>query len=136
MQLHFTTSWEGGAELEPDVILPSQFFVRPGSGASRRPEQQLMLAVLEEAVATFQKNVTAGDGRSRRLFAEAAEWFASDDTGWPFSFVNICHALGLDPDGLRSGLRRWRARHPSGAARIVMRSPFRRLHGSRRALAG
>ncbi|MFN8544518.1 MAG: hypothetical protein U0807_09970 [Candidatus Binatia bacterium] len=137
MQVNWTTSWGGGAELEPDVLLPSQFFARPGSGASPRPEWQLMLAVLEEAVAIFQKNVMAGDHRDRRLFAEAAEWFASDDTGWAFSFVNTCHVLGLDPDGLRSGLRRWCVRqHWASETRIMMRSPSRRLHGSRRAIAG
>jgi hypothetical protein len=29
---------------------------------------------------------------------------------WLCSFVNICHILGVGPDYLRQGLRRWRAK--------------------------
>ena len=46
--------------------------------------------------------------RGRRLFREAEEWIMRDDLTWLCSFVNICHVLGVDPDYLREGLRRWR----------------------------
>jgi hypothetical protein len=32
---------------------------------------------------------------------EVDAWFASDDRQWPFSFRNVCRALGLDPDDVR-----------------------------------
>jgi hypothetical protein len=35
-------------------------------------------------------------------------WLSSDDIGWPFSFVNICHALGIDPGWLRRRIREQR----------------------------
>lgn len=137
MDGHRTISWEAETDLEPDVLLPSQFFARPGGRPSTRPEGQLMRAVLEDAVASFQKHAMAQDHRGHRLFVEAAQWFASDDVAWPFSFVNICRVLDLDADFLRCGLRRWRdRRHAAGETRIVLRSPFRHVHGSGRAIGG
>jgi hypothetical protein len=80
------------------------------SAAKVQPEKRLMLAVLEDAVHTFQKDSSASTAREYQVFAEAEEWFASDEIGWPFSFVNVCNALGLDVDYIRAGLRRWRDR--------------------------
>jgi hypothetical protein len=85
----------------------------PRSGSmidARSPETRLLLAVLADAVDAFQKNAFASSRKSRRLFVEAEEWFASDAADSPLAFVTICHALGLDVSYLRSGLRRWRER--------------------------
>jgi hypothetical protein len=38
-----------------------------------------------------------------------------DDSTWLCSFVNICNVLGLDPDYLRTGLRRWHEEHTAPA---------------------
>ena len=43
--------------LEPDTLVPAQYFDRVGSDAAFQPEKRLMLAVLEEAIATFQRHV-------------------------------------------------------------------------------
>ena len=64
-----------------------------------RPEQRLMLAVLEDAVRTYWETEAAPDRVQRR---EVDEWFASDATGWPFSFANVCRALGLDAVQIRA----------------------------------
>src|SRR2546427_3713621 len=101
-----------GPGLEPETILPSQFFGRFQLDASLQPEKRLMLAVLEDAVGTFQKYVNVSSRQGRRLFSEAEEWFASPDADWPFGFVNVCQALGLDAEYLRAGLWRWRDRQP------------------------
>jgi hypothetical protein len=130
MKASRTNGWRDESALEPDTVLPSQFFSLPGGGASLQPEKHLMVAVLAEAVGTVQKNVTARDGRAQRLFMEAIEWFESDHTDWPFSFVNLCHALGLEPGHLRSGLRRWCDRQRAAGDRAkVVRLPFSRVHG-------
>ncbi|MCC7194656.1 MAG: hypothetical protein IT356_03770 [Gemmatimonadaceae bacterium] len=118
-------------DLAPEMIVPP-----PGTGACLPPEQQLMLAVLENGVATLLKNVVAEDCRGRRLYAEAVEWVASDETGWLFAFVSICHVLGLDPDCLRLGLQRCCARQAAGEVPAPPRSPFRQAHGARRSSAG
>ncbi len=124
--------------LEPETILPSQFFERVQIDASLQPEKRLMLAVLEDAVGTFQKCAGATGRRARRLFAEAEEWFASDDAEWPYAFANICQALGLEPLYVRKGLRRWYDQHrglPEAGGKIV-RFPFRRVNGSRHSITG
>jgi hypothetical protein len=127
-----------GLGLEPETILPSQFFERFQIDASLQPEKRLMLAVLEDAVGTFQKFATASGRRGRRLFAEAEEWFSSEDTAWPFAFRNICQALSLEPSYIRSGLRRWRSDQEAGGVESakVVRFPFRRVNGRRHSITG
>ena len=127
-----------GLELAPETVLPSQFFDRLQVDASLQPEKRLMLAVLEDAVGTFQKYVNVGTRHGRRLFSEAEEWFASTDADWPFAFVNVCQALSLDAEYLRAGLWRWRDRQPVPGAHTtkVVRFPFRRVNGSRHSVTG
>jgi hypothetical protein len=95
----------GGMRVEPDVVLPVQFL--PGSTES--PEKRLLLAVLEEAVGTYQRYIMATDRRSRAVLADVEAWFASEDAVWLYSFVGVCDAIGLDPTYVRSGLARWAA---------------------------
>lgn len=126
------------ATLEADLIVPSQFFDRIKAERSSQPEKRLMLAVMEDAVATFQKSVAGATRRQRRLLKETEEWFNSRDTGWAFSFENICTALDIEPDYLRTGLRRWKGlllaqRQQQGSP--VSNSPFRRISGRRHALS-
>jgi hypothetical protein len=124
-------------ELEPEAVLPSQYFTQTGIDASLQPEKRLMLAVLEDAVGTFQKCVNSRERTGQRLFQDVEEWFSSDDFEWPYSFVNISQALGLDIAYVRRGLARWRARQaPGGSASKVVRFPFRRVNGSRHMITG
>ncbi len=127
-----------GLEIEPEVVMPSQFYGKGGVDASLQPEKRLMLAVLEDAVGSFQKYVWARDRAGQRLLAEVEEWFESDDLDWPYSFVNVCNALELESEFIRGGLRRWKQRqqdsHVDGVK--VVRFPFRRVNGSRHAVTG
>jgi hypothetical protein len=125
-------------ELEPESVLPSQYFAHAAIDASLQPEKRLMLAVLEDAVGTFQKYVNARERSSQKLFTEVEDWFASDDQEWPYSFVNISQALGLEVPYLRRGLSRWkdRQRTRAGSASNVVRFPFRRVNGSRHMITG
>ncbi len=70
------------------------------------PRNRLMLAVLEEALVTFQRGLGSQKAEQRRHFHEVDRWVASDDTDWPFSFENICSCLRIDPDYVRGGLRK------------------------------
>ena len=96
------------AELAPDSILPEQLADRPFGGARIQPEKRLQVAVLADAVLTFQRWAGVADPRARRLFAEVDGWFASDDTDGPFTFIAICDSLSFDPAYIRRGLRDWR----------------------------
>lgn len=121
----------------PAVILPSQFTEQMGAKQSDRGEKRLMLAVLEEAVATFQRNVGANTRHGQRVFREAEDWIRSDNTAWPFAFENICQALEIEPEFLRRGLDVWKTKQlkaASSGARVY-RFPFRRVNGRRSSIS-
>ncbi len=91
----------------------------------REPSNRLMLAILEEALVTFQRGLNSPVAEQRRRFHEVDTWVASEDTDWPFSFENICGTLSIDPDYIRTGLRRLKrnafARQTRCAARRLRR---------------
>src|SRR4051812_37117519 len=95
------------------TILPAQFYRPVASPAHGRPEAALMRAVLEDAVQCVCEGWHTADRSKQRLAREALGWLLSEDEGWPFAFVNICTVLGLDPEYLRRGLRRWQWHPPS-----------------------
>lgn len=83
-------------------VLPAQFFV---PREYNQPEKRLMNAVLENALVCFEKGRYIKSEHARRLSEEAREWFFSDDSRWPFSFGNICVALGLNVGCAREVLK-------------------------------
>lgn len=64
------------------------------------PQVALMRAVLGDALSCLLRY------RGRRLGREAEEWILSDEKAWPFSFVNICQVLDIDPGYIRHRLKR------------------------------
>jgi hypothetical protein len=127
-----------GRLLEPETLMPSQYLDRVVADPSLQPEKRLMLAVLESAVASYQKHALATSRRGQRLFGESEEWICEGEGAWIFSFENICGALHLDPESVRCGLRKWRAqekaRHSGGGR--PYRSRFRRVNGCRHSVSG
>ncbi len=95
--------------LEPDAMLPTQFFQSLRSKGRHDGERRLMIAVLEDAVNCFMKQLHATDPKARQLFLDAEAWIAESDRTWFFSFENVCDTLDLDPDYVREGLYKWRA---------------------------
>lgn len=79
-----------------------------GFGALPEPETALMRAVLEDAILCY-----LGRGRRRRmdpriLAREAEFWIRRDDWESPFSFNNVCTALGLSVSTSRRIILSWR----------------------------
>src|ERR1043166_2573296 len=109
--------------LTPIAVLPSQFFSPPRH--HYKGEMALMFAVLEDAVRCFTKQFIEKRLRTKRLAEEAEEWVFTDDERWPFSFVNICAALGIDPQYLRQRLAQWRQQHPSPMRRMRQQAVHR-----------
>ena len=127
-----TTAEDSSANVsEFDIILPCQFFGQIKTDPAAQPEKRLMLAIVEDAIATFYKCLPSVTQRQRQLLKEVEEWFASADTAWPFSFQNICAALDLNVDYVRSGLDRVRARQltPQKGLTLSNGSSFRRING-------
>ena len=122
--------------IEPDIILPSQFLRR----TLVTPETRLLLAVLEEALGTYQRLLVATDARSTALLADVEAWFASDDSARLCAFVAICNILEIEPTWVRSRLGRLGGtrRTPAtiGTERGPHRFTFRRVGGMRHRVTG
>ncbi len=97
--------------LGPDVILPQQFFDGPRGDSDFSPEKALMLAILEDAIRCFQEYFRTTRARPRMLSRQAERWIRTRDWNWPFSFNNVCDALGIDPDCMRDALLRMKYEH-------------------------
>jgi hypothetical protein len=118
-------SYETGLSMEervtslfqPDTLLPEQYLETFRRKLHLEPEKKLMLAVLEDAIACFQKYVFARDGKGRMLFQEAEDWVLDTNSDWLFSFGNVCETLGFSPEYLRQGLAHWKAAKLESRAR-------------------
>lgn len=93
--------------LPPAAVLPEQFHGSPVGAHAVRGEVALMRAVLEDAIECFQKQSRKNGRRAQRLAREAEEWLFTDDQQWPFSFLNICYVLDIDPGYIRRGLKQF-----------------------------
>src|SRR5215813_2680997 len=110
--------------LQPDTLLPSQYFAALKRKGAHEPERRLVIAVLRDAVDCFQKHLWARDRKARQLFLDAEEWISSDDRSWPFSFENVCDLLQINAEYLRRGLLAWRERQLGGPrAKVVHLTP-------------
>ena len=104
----------GAFDVDKFVVNRFPLAVHAAAACKRRQEVMgeyaLVRATLEDAIATYQKYIFGTGRRAMRLFNEVEEWFFTDDWLWPFSFLNICAILELDPDSVRRGLKTWRER--------------------------
>jgi hypothetical protein len=116
---------------EPVIVLPVQYFGRPAG--VHQPERRLMLAVLQDAVATYLKYRDADAHGERQAFHEVNDWLHSDDTKWPFAFIRVCEGLGLDATYLRAGLARIALSRSSESMPVPR--PFRHMAGMRHTIS-
>ena len=120
--------------VEPDTVTPLQFYDKAMAEAALIPEKRLMLAVLEDAIASFQRAyIESSPGGDEQASIDA--WLESHDSTWPFAFEAICQALEMEPQYLRDGLRGWRDRATQDGSRGKgYRFPFRRVNGRRHSI--
>src|SRR5437016_4572671 len=57
--------------VQPDTLLPSQYFDRVRRRGQYNGERRLMIAILEDAVDVYLKQAAAHDARGQQLFLEA-----------------------------------------------------------------
>ena len=57
--------------------------------------------MLAAAIEDLEKYRYARTRDRQRLYWQAYQWVASDDRQWPFTFVNLCEILHVQPDALR-----------------------------------
>ena len=90
------------------VMLPVQY-ARRHAAPLAEPQRRLMAAVLQAVVEDcrggtgYRRAVGAGTIDARDI-RRAMAYVASTDRSWPFSFENLCDALGVDAGGLRREL--------------------------------
>jgi hypothetical protein len=103
---HVPQMWSSVPEdlLLPEAALPSQFHDVWHHSRAIAPERALALAVVEQAVIDLEKHRFAKRRRQQRLYMEAYNWVTSGDRSWPYSFVNLCEVLDINPNVLRTRL--------------------------------
>ena len=94
---------------QPDTLLPDQYLDTFRRKLHLEPEKKLMLAILEDAIACFQKYVFAHDVKGKALFHEALgqapaerSAFVAQAVGGDDSLAE--EVLGLLAEEAKSGL--------------------------------
>jgi hypothetical protein len=75
------------------------------AGSPPEPELKLMAMILEDAISCYLRYGDAKSLAGRRERQAAERWLFSHDRLWIFSFENICHHLGADPQFVRRQIR-------------------------------
>ena len=129
-------SYENGLNMEervsslfqPDTLLPDQYLDTYRRKLHLEPEKKLLMAVLEDAIACFQKYLFARHGKGKALFQDAEDWIMEENADGLFSFAHVCESLGFDPGYLRQGLLRWKEQRAAlqGPAKVYRLAPRRR----------
>ncbi len=57
--------------------------------------------ILKQAALDLRRFHGATSGLEREFYLDAYRWVTSDDSSWPFSFLNVCQALNLAPETVR-----------------------------------
>jgi len=98
------------ASLEPDFILPEQFFSEQQPNWSG--ELSLLWAVFSDGIETFRKEVMLGREQSE-AYVETMEWIEITGQESIFSFDRLCELFQLNPAKVRRSLFAWRDRQRS-----------------------
>lgn len=99
---------------QPDTLLPEQYLDTFRRKLHLEPEKKLMLAILEDAIACYQKYLFARDSKGKALFEEAEEWVREPGSGSVFGFDSVCESLGLNPAYVRRGMAEWKQTAAAG----------------------
>ena len=94
-----------GRLFEGDVLAPDQYLAIFTRSNNLEPEQELMLAILTDAIECILKYCEEPIPMRAKLFSEAHEWLFNQDENEPFSFLNVCEILNFDPSYLRRGIQ-------------------------------
>ena len=79
-----------------------------GAGPLPAAELSLMRAVLQDAILCYLGRAKRRRIDPRILAREAEHWIRINDWESPFSFNNVCEALGLSQESTRETILGWR----------------------------
>ncbi len=106
---------------QPDILIMERFLETTRKKSHLKPEKDLMLAVLEDAVDCYLKNIFAKTEKEKALFRDAEDWILEENSRRFFSFENICEILNINPQYLREGLINWKQRELKDYPRLNTR---------------
>jgi hypothetical protein len=88
-----------------DDNIPNQLSVLPVQFIQQHSQEtgalRLAKAVVEMALHDVIAFKATAGRRARRMSCDAESWFFSDDTDWPYSFLNLCDSLNIDVAAFR-----------------------------------
>jgi len=92
--------------IDAGILMPAQYADLVRRNHTLEGELKLLMAVLEDAIRCYLRNVDAKDGERRREFVEVRNWFESavSRRAGIFGFENLCEALGIEPHRLLARL--------------------------------
>ena len=64
-------------------------------------QKELAAEILKQAAADLRRFHGATSAVEREFYLDAHRWVTSDDSNWPFSFLNVCQLLNLAPETVR-----------------------------------
>jgi hypothetical protein len=68
---------------------------------SATSQRDLAAGILKQATQDLRRFRNPTGEVERELYFDAYHWFTSNDYTWPFSFLNVCQLLDLDPEAVR-----------------------------------
>lgn len=95
--------------IQPDTALTEQYLDTLRRTNHLDPERRLMLAILEDALTGFRKNVLERTKKESKVFRDAERWILGSNRNRLCSFESICTNLGIDGDNLRRKLQEWKS---------------------------
>ena len=60
--------------------------------------------ILKQAALDLRRFHGANSAVEREFYLDAHRWVTSDDSSWPFSFLNVCQTLNLTPETVRENM--------------------------------
>jgi hypothetical protein len=93
------------ANLDPDFIVPEQFFAEQQPNWSG--EFALLWTVFSDGIETFRREILLGREQSE-VFLETLEWIDATGQESIFSFERLCELFRFNPVKVRKSLRDWR----------------------------
>jgi len=101
---HRKIQGEGG-DWTPQVrtlaSLDKEFAGAPDKANPIEPERAVAAGVLRQAANDLRRFRESEDAIGREMYWDARSWFLSNDTEWPYSFLNACSSLGISPEDIR-----------------------------------
>src|SRR5262245_5410325 len=87
-----------------DMAVTATYWETVTKKSYSQPEQELMLAVLKDAIMIYKKQIHSGNA----LFKEAETWLFDRERDWLFSVGSVCAVLGLSPEKILQNLLAWK----------------------------